>query len=151
MNLLHLLHYMCIFTIITFHEWNYFKHALKETSLQIRCFIIKLVFYHLASYADELQIAPEEIMVDIMGVQVDDWATVTYENNWFSGIVLKVKSINSSYSFLPITLSTYLMGIDPSRKLFRRVEWKIYKSYGGLGMKGVELRLREDCLTYLSV
>ena len=42
---------------------------------------MKLVFYHLASYADELQIAAEEIMVDIMDVQVDDWMAVTYENN----------------------------------------------------------------------
>ena len=75
-------------------------------SLQIRCFRMKLVFYHLASYADELRIAAEEIMADIIDVQVDDCVAVTYENNWFPGIVLKVKSINSSHSFLSITLPT---------------------------------------------
>ena len=42
---------------------------------------MKLIFYHLASYADKLRIAAEEIMVDMMDVQVDDWVTVTYENN----------------------------------------------------------------------
>ena len=41
-------------------------------SLQIRCFIMKLIFYHLAWYAYELQIATEEIMVDVMDVQFDD-------------------------------------------------------------------------------
>ena len=152
MTLFHLLYYICIFTIVTFHECKYFKHALKEMSLQIRCFIIRLVFYHLASYADGLWIAAEEIMMDIMGVQDDDWVAVTYENNWFPSIVLKVKSINSSHSFLSITLPTYLMRTDPSLKLFRRGEWKICKSFGGGGgTKGVELRLQEDCLTYLSI
>ena len=151
MTLFHLLYYICILTIITFNEWNYFKHALKEMSLHIRCFIIKLVFYHLASYADELQIAAEEIMLDIMDVQVNDWVAVTYENNWFPSIVLKVKSINSSYSFFSNTLPTYLMRIDPSLGLFRRREWKFCKNFGGGGTKGVELRLQEDCITYLSV
>ena len=47
-------------------------------SLQIRCFIMKLVFHHLASYADELRIAAEEIIVDIMDVQVDvGWLLLT--------------------------------------------------------------------------
>ena len=101
---------------------NCFKHALKEMSLHIRCFIIKLVFYHLAPYADELQIAAEEIMLDIMDVQVNDWVAVTYKNNWFPSIVLKVKSINSSHSFFSNTLPTYLMRIDPSLGLFRRRE-----------------------------
>ena len=35
-------------------------------SFQITCFIVKLAFYHLASYAEELRIAAEEIIVDIM-------------------------------------------------------------------------------------
>ena len=35
-------------------------------SFQIKCFIVKLAFYHVASYAKELQIAAEEIIVDIM-------------------------------------------------------------------------------------
>ena len=39
---------------------------------------MKLLFYHLASYADRLCIATAEIMVDIMNVQVDDWVAVTY-------------------------------------------------------------------------
>ena len=115
---------------------NCFKHALKEMSLHIRCFIIKLVFYHLASYADELQIAAEEIMLDIMDVQVNDWVAVTYKNNWFPSIVLKVKSINSSHSFFLNTLPIYLMRIDPSLGLFRRREWKFCKSFGGGGDKG---------------
>ena len=42
---------------------------------------MKLVFYHLASYVDEMRIAAEEIMVDMMDVEVDDWVAVTYENN----------------------------------------------------------------------
>ena len=68
---------------------------------------MKLLFYHLASYADRLCIATAEIMVDIMNVQVDDWVAVTYRNNWFPGIVLKVKSINSSHSILSIILPSY--------------------------------------------
>ena len=39
---------------------------------------MKFVFYHLASYADELRIAAEEIIVDIMDVQVDvGWLLLT--------------------------------------------------------------------------
>ena len=57
-------------------------------------------------------------MVDIIDVQVDNWVAVTYENNWLPGIVLEVRFINSSHSFLSITLVTYLMGIDLSLKLF---------------------------------
>ena len=38
----------------------------KEMSFQIKCFIVKLAFYHVASYAKELQIAAEEIIVAIM-------------------------------------------------------------------------------------
>ena len=34
---------------------------------------MKLTLYHLASYADKLQIAAEEIIVNIMDVQIDDW------------------------------------------------------------------------------
>ena len=34
-----------------------------------------------ASYADELQVAGEEITMDIMDVEIDDWVAVTYENN----------------------------------------------------------------------
>ena len=83
---------------------------------------MKLAFYHLASYADELQIAAEEIIVDIMDVHIDDWVPVTYENNWFQGIALNVQSINSSHSILLITLLTYLIEIDPSLKLVRKVE-----------------------------
>ena len=79
---------------------------------------MKHIFYHLPSYADKLRIAAEEIMVDIMNVQVDNWVAVTYENNWLPGIVLEVRFINSSHSFLSITLVTYLMGIDLSLKLF---------------------------------
>ena len=52
-------------------------------SFQIRCFIMKLAFYHLASYADELWIAAEEIVVDIMDVQIDDWVAVTMKTIGF--------------------------------------------------------------------
>ena len=38
-----------------FLECNYFKRLLREMSFQITCFIMKLAFYHLASYADELR------------------------------------------------------------------------------------------------
>ena len=34
-----------------------------------------------ASNANELQVAAEEITVDIMDVEIDDWVAVTYENN----------------------------------------------------------------------
>ena len=64
--------------MITFNEWNYVKHALKEISFQIRCFIMKLIFYDLPSYAVKLGIAVEEIIVDIMDVQNDGWVTVTF-------------------------------------------------------------------------
>ena len=53
MTLFHLLYYIYIFTIITFCECNYVKRALKEIFFQIKCFIIKLALYDLASYADE--------------------------------------------------------------------------------------------------
>ena len=85
---------------------------------------MKLAFYHLASYADELQIAGGEIIVDITDVEIDDWVAVTSESNWLPGIGFNVQSINSSHSILPITLLTYLMGIDPSLKLVRNGEWK---------------------------
>ena len=54
MTLFYLLYYICISTIITFYECNYVKHVLKEMSFEIKCFMMKLAFYHLASYADEL-------------------------------------------------------------------------------------------------
>ena len=122
MTLFHLLYYICIFTVITFYECNFVKCALKEMSFQIKYFIMKLVFYHLSSYADELCVAAEEMTVDIMDVQIDDWVAVTYENNWFPGIVFNVQSINSSHSILSITLLTYLMGIDLFLKLVRKGE-----------------------------
>ena len=59
-------------------------------SFQIKCFIMKLAFYHLASYADESQIAAEEIILDIIDLQTDDRVAVTYENNWFPGIFFNV-------------------------------------------------------------
>ena len=133
MTLFHLLYYICIFTVITFYECNFVKCALKEMSFQIKYFIMKLVFYHLASYADELCVAAEEMTVDIMDVQIDDWVAVTYENNWFPGIVFNVQSINSSHSILSITLLTYLMGIDLFLKLVRKGEWKICPSCDGGG------------------
>ena len=34
-----------------------------------------------ASYAGESQVAGEEITMDIMDVEIDDWVAVTYENN----------------------------------------------------------------------
>ena len=140
MILFHLLYYICIFTNITFYECNY-------VNFQIKCFIMKLTFYHLASYGDELWIAAEELTVDIMDVQIDDSVAVTYENNWFPGVVFNVKSINSSHSILSITLLTNLTGIDPTLKLVRKGEWKIWDGGG----EGVEMRLGEGCLTYLSV
>ena len=122
MTLFHLLYYICIFTVITFYECNFVKRALKEMSFQIKYFIMKLVFYHLASYTDELPAAAEEMTVDIMDVQIDDWVAVTYENNWFPGIVFNVLSINSSHSILSITLLIYLIGIDLFLKLVRKGE-----------------------------
>ena len=83
---------------------------------------MKLAFYHLASYADESQIAAEEIILDIIDLQTDDQVAVTYENNWFPGVFFNVQSINSSHSILSIILLTYLMGIDPSLKLVRKEE-----------------------------
>ena len=57
MTLFHLLYYIYIFTIITFYECNYVKRALKEIYFQIKCFIMKLALYDLASYADECRIS----------------------------------------------------------------------------------------------
>ena len=91
-------------------------------SFQIKCFIMKLAFYHLASYADESQIAAEEIILDIIDLQTDDRVAVTYENNWFPSVFFNIQSINSSHSILSIILLTYLMGIDPSLKLVRKEE-----------------------------
>ena len=124
MILFHLLYYICIFTIVTFYECNY-------VNFQFKCFIMKLAFYHLASYGDELWTAAEEITVDIMDVQINDWVAATYENNWFPGIVFNVQSINSSHSILSITLLTNLMRIDPTLKLARKGEWNIWD--GGEG------------------
>ena len=77
---------------------------------------MKHIFYHLPSYADKLRIAAEEIMVDIMDVQVDNWVAVTYENNWLLGIVLEVRFINSSInsSQLPLNYPRYLFNGDRS-------------------------------------
>ena len=122
MTLFYLLYYICILNVITFHECNYIKRALKKMSLQIKCFIMKLAFYPLVSYANESGIAAEEIIVDIMDVQIDDWMAVTYENSWFPGILFNVQSINSSHCILSITLLTYLMGIDPSLRLVKKAE-----------------------------
>ena len=90
MTLFYLLYYICILTVITFHECNYIKCTLKKMSLQIKYFIMKLTFYPLVSYANESGIAAEEIIVDIMDVQIDDWMAVTYENSWFPGILFNV-------------------------------------------------------------
>ena len=79
MTLFYLLYYICIFTIIAFYECNYVKRTLKEMFFWIKCFIMKLAFYHLASYPDELWIAAGEIIVDIMDVQTDDWVAVTWK------------------------------------------------------------------------
>ena len=65
------------------------KHALKEISFQIRCFIMKLIFYDLLSYAVKLGIAVEEIIVDIMDVQND---------GYFSSLI-----VTSQSTFSPIS------------------------------------------------
>ena len=98
---------------------------------------MKLAFYHLASYADELQIAAGEIIVDITDVEIDDWVAVTSESNWLPGIAFNVQSINSSHSILSINLLTYLMGIDPSLKLVRNGEWKFAQVVEDGGGKGL--------------
>ena len=150
MTLFYLLYYICILTNITFHECNYIKRALKKMSLQIKCFIMKLAFYPLVSYANESGIAAEEIIVDIMDVQIDDWMAVTYENSWFPGILFNVQSINSSHCILSITLLTYLMGIDPSLRLVKKAEWRICPSCGGMGEEGGWIEVRGG-LSYISI
>lgn len=102
----HVLYYDCIFTIITFHEWNYVKCALKEIDL--------------AWYPDKLLIVSEAIVVDIMDVQIDYWVAVTF---FF-------------HSCLSITLPIYILGIDSLIQLFRRGEWRVCLGYGERGGGG---------------
>ena len=154
MTLFYLLYYICICTIITFYECNYVKRAWKEMSFQIKCVIMKLTFYHLVLYVDELQISVEEIIVDIMDVKTDNWVAVTCKNNWFLGVAFNVQSFNSSHCILSVTLVTYLMLErlkDPSLKLVRKGEWRMGPSCEGWEKKRVELRLGEGYVTCLSV
>ena len=91
-------------------------------SFQIKCVIMKLTFYHLVLYVDELRISVEEIIVDIMDVKTNNWVAVTC-NNWFLGVAFNVQSFNSSHCILSVTLVTYLMLErlkDPSLKLVRK-------------------------------
>ena len=136
MTLFQFLYYICIFTIITFYEYSYAKRALKEMSFQIKCFVMKLAFYHLASYAEKLRIAAEEVTVDITDVQIDNWVAVNYENNWFPGVVFNIQSINFSHSIFTITFLTHFILLD-NLKLVRKRELKICLSCGGLGRKEV--------------
>ena len=47
---------------------------------------MKHIFYHLPSYADKLRIAAEEIMVDIMNVQVDNWWLLLMKTTGFQAL-----------------------------------------------------------------
>ena len=62
---------------------------------------MKLVFYHLASYADELRIAAEEIIVDIMDVQVDvGWLLLT-KTTGFQALFSRLSILLTASSRLP--------------------------------------------------